>query len=198
MRRDRQHTSTIHILDRYVRLSSLRSSVVLNLRSLRVTRTLCFVLDRAVVYLLSPFFSRRRCRSLFTSLRAHSPYSKICLPISRDRPFGATGCSRVPIVGAHNTTRATVDRAHLVSSNGGRTAVTRGNDAREKASTSYTQHTRARALASSSSTGTAVSSSCVFARVQDTNHRAQHPRSTMGDPRPTAPPPRRIAVRRRK
>lgn len=179
-------TSTHDTCTRYVRISS-SILVVLNFPS-----SLCFLLDRYLFFLSSTV-------SVSLLVVPYSPFPEICLPSGRDRPFGATGCSRVPIVGAHNATRAAIDKAHLVSSNGGRTAVTRGNDAREEASTSYGHtNTHARAFASSSSTGTAVSSSCVFARVQDTYHRAQHPRSTMGDPRPTAPPPRRIAVRRRK
>lgn len=104
-------TSTHDTCTRYVRISS-SILVVLNFPS-----SLCFLLDRYLFFLSSTV-------SVSLLVVPYSPFPEICLPSGRDRPFGATGCSRVPIVGAHNATRAAIDRAHLVSSNGGRTAVT--------------------------------------------------------------------------
>lgn len=101
MRRDRQHTSTIYTWSVRALFSS-SILVILNFRSLRVTRTLCFVLDHAVVYLLSPLLLSTISVPLVVP-HTYSLYPEICLPINRDQPFGATGCSRVPI-GAHNNT----------------------------------------------------------------------------------------------
>jgi len=104
------------------------------------------------------------------------PPPEICLPTRRGRPFQRTDWPRAAIVGAHGATRVAVSEPHRLAE---RAAVTRGNvHGVRRESLRVTSRSHARVLGVVD--GTVRVSSCVLARVRDTNHRAQHPRSTMG------------------